>query len=158
MGSTSLSLISSKVVINVTSSLKEMWQSIWTQLGESGTHKTASGFCLDRNNEWTHISLHLTFLITAAPGWAADTPDVAAAMLGAALAPTYSNQQEEEEATQDDEEYCEPVYGRNGERKRILAYLVTVTYQAPFQDWRNTGSEEEKNRRRYLLPRQQELT
>lgn len=49
------------------------------------------------------------FLITAAPGWAADTRDVAAAILGAALAPAYSNQQEEEEATKDDEEYCEPV-------------------------------------------------
>lgn len=114
--------------------------------GESGT---TSGFCLDRNNEWTHISLHLTFLITAAPGWAADTLDVAAAVLGAALAPAYSNQQEEEEATKNDEEYCEPVYGRNRERKWILTNLVTVTYQAPYQNWRNLkvgggGQEQEK--------------
>lgn len=64
-----------------------------------------------------HICLNLTFLITAAPGWAADTWDVAAAILGAALAPAYSNQKKEEEATENDEEYCEPVYGKN-ERER----------------------------------------
>lgn len=72
--------------------------------------------------------MNLTFLVTAAPSWAADTWDVAAAILGAALAPAYSNQQKEEEATKNDEEYCEPVYGKNGERKRIVMYLGIVSY------------------------------
>lgn len=114
---------------------------------ESGTQKTASGFCLDGNNEWTHISLHLTFLITAAPGWAADTPDVAAAMLGAALAPTYSNQQEEEETTEDDEEYCEPVYGRNGEKEDpdIPGYSnLPSTFPGLEKSWQWEGKEQEE--------------
>ena len=72
--------------------------------------------------------MNLTFLITAAAGWAADTWDVAAAILGAALAPAYSNQQKEEEASENDEEYCEPVYGKHGERKRLLMYLGMVSY------------------------------
>lgn len=74
------------------------------------------------------ICLKLTFLITAAPGWAADTWDVAAAILWAALAPAYSNQQKEKEATKNDEEYCEPVYGKHGERKTVLMYLGIVSY------------------------------
>lgn len=53
---------------------------------------------------------------------------MAAAILGAALAPAYSNQQKEEEATENDEEYCKPVYGKNSKRKRIVMYLGTVSY------------------------------
>lgn len=72
--------------------------------------------------------MNLTFLITAAPGWTADTRDVAAAILRAALAPAYSNQQKEEEATENNKKYCEPVYRKNRETKRILRYLGIVRY------------------------------
>lgn len=72
--------------------------------------------------------MNLTFLITAAPGRAADTRDVAAAILGAALAPAYSNQQKEEKATENDEDYCEPVCGKNRGRKRTLMYLGIANY------------------------------
>lgn len=91
-----------------------------------------------------HFCWCLTFLITAAPGWAADTPNVAAAILGAALAPAYSYQQEEDEATKDDEEYCEPVCGRNGERKRILMYLGAENYEVPLHHWRNLWVERKR--------------
>lgn len=62
--------------------------------------------------------MNLTFLITAAPCGTAATLDVAAAILGAALAPAYPDEQKEEEATENDEEYCEPVCGEKRREKK----------------------------------------
>lgn len=62
--------------------------------------------------------MNLTFLITATPCWTAATLDVAAAILGTALAPAYPNQQQEEEATKNNEEYSEPVCGEKRREKK----------------------------------------
>lgn len=51
----------------------------------------------------------LTFLRAAAAGGTAGAADVAAAILGTALAPAHSNQQEQEEGSQNDEDHRQPV-------------------------------------------------
>lgn len=51
----------------------------------------------------------LTFLRAAATGGTAWASDVAAAILGTALAPAHTNQQEQEEGSQDDEDHRQPV-------------------------------------------------
>lgn len=64
----------------------------------------------------TFVPLHptgrlspLTFLGAAAAVGAAGAAEVAAAVLGATLAPAHSNQQEQEEGSQDDEDHGQPV-------------------------------------------------
>lgn len=103
--------------------------------------------------------MNLTFLITAAPCWTAATLDVAAAILGTALAPAYPKQQKEEEATENDKEYCEPVCGKKGERKRtdpdVSGHAKSLSISLLLEmSW---GREEEKGRR-YLGNKAQALT
>lgn len=98
-----------------------------------------------------HICLNLTFLVTAAPCWTAATLEVTAAILGAALAPAYPNQQKEEEATENDEEYCEPVCGKKGESKRVdpdVSGHGRLLSTSPLLEMSWGG--EEENRRRYF--------
>ena len=54
-------------------------------------------------------SVPLTFLGAAAAVGTAGAAEVAAAVLGATLAPAHSNQQEQEEGSQDDEDHGQPV-------------------------------------------------
>lgn len=51
----------------------------------------------------------LTFLGAAAAVGTAGAAEVAAAVLGTALAPAHSNQQEQEEGSQDNEDHGQPV-------------------------------------------------